>query len=141
MNKENCIHRCICSVISSMMGAFVIFLNVLRSDNIMKRTCVLLSGAVVLSTAMCGCGHNIAVANKGIGARFAWTPDSMMPEINIGYYEVATGIVKENAEFKYKSAGLTGAEPKDIRGNTTSEVTLKTEKQVTGYTVELEKAK
>lgn len=97
-----------------------------------------------IAALLTGCGHNVATNAKGVGIRMAWTPDSLMPELNLGYFETGTGVIKENASFEYESAvaGLNGESAvAGAEGNTTTKMKLKTAKQVTGYAVELEEAK
>lgn len=100
---------------------------------------------VALAGLLAGCGHNIATNAKGVGIRMAWTPDSLMPELNLGYFETGTGVIKENASFEYESAGIAGLNGETAvagaEGNTTTKMKLKTAEQVTGYAVELEQAK
>lgn len=91
-----------------------------------------------------GCGHNVATNAKGVGLRMAWTPDSLMPELNLGYFETGTGVIKENATFEYESAGIAGLNGDKVagaEGNVTTKMKLETKEQITGYAVDLEKAK
>lgn len=98
-----------------------------------------------IAALLTGCGHNVATNAKGVGIRMAWTPDSLMPELNLGYFETGTGVIKENASFEYESAGIAGLNGESAvtgaEGNTTTRMKLKTAEQVTGYAVELEEAK
>ena len=90
-------------------------------------------------TGLTGCGHNMAVASKGVGLRLAWTPETIMPELNMGYFEVGSALVRENATFKYKSdslASLNSATEKELTGgNIGTTMSLTTKQQANGYTV------
>lgn len=103
----------------------------------MKKLVVVAAVAAVVG--LTGCGHNMAVASKGVGARIAWTPDTIMPELNLGYFEVGSALVRENATFKYQSdslASLNSATEKELTsGNIGTTMSLTTKEQVNGYTV------
>lgn len=95
--------------------------------------------AAIAMAGLTGCGHNMAVASKGIGVRLAWLPDSIMPELNLGYFEVGSALVRENATFEYKSdslASLNSATEKELTsGNIGTTMSLTTNQQANGYTV------
>ena len=55
-----------------------------------------------------GCASNIAVLSKGVGLQMTWQPDTLIPQINVGYYENSTAIIKNNAEYEYRSDGVLG---------------------------------
>ena len=84
---------------------------------------------IALLLAATGCGHNVAVSSKGIGIRLAWQPDSVSPELNIGYFEVSAGVIRENATFLFESVNALNAENGDARSVTS----LSTGEQANGY--------
>ena len=96
--------------------------------------------AVIAVVGLTGCGHNMAVASKGVGVRLAWTPETIMPELNLGYFEVGSALVRENTTFKYQSdslASLNSATEKELTGgNIGTTMSLTTKQQANGYTVE-----
>lgn len=100
---------------------------------------LIIVAAVIAAVGLTGCGHNMAVASKGIGVRLAWLPDSIMPELNLGYFEVGSALVRENATFKYQSdslASLNSATEKELTsGNIGTTMSLTTKEQANGYTV------
>lgn len=100
---------------------------------------LIIVAAVIAVVDLTGCGHNIAVASKGVGVRLAWTPETIMPELNLGYFEVGSALVRENATFKYQSdslASLNSATEKELTGgNTGTTMSLATKQQANGYTV------
>ena len=46
---------------------------------------------------LCGCGSNAVVHSKGWGIDISWTGDSFIPNLRIGYWDVSTAIIRENA--------------------------------------------
>lgn len=44
-----------------------------------------------------GCGHNAVVHSKGWGVDISWNGDSFIPNLRIGYWDVSSAIVRENA--------------------------------------------
>ena len=96
-----------------------------------------------MAALFAGCGHNVAVATKGIGVRLAWMPDSMMPELSLGYFETGAAVIRDKASFSYKSDSL-GAlgdqQPASATGNIGTSMTLKTGAQANGYLVKIAEA-
>lgn len=99
----------------------------------------LIIAAVIAVVGLTGCGHNMAVASKGVGLRLAWTPETIMPELNLGYFEVGSALIRENATFEYQSdslASLNSATEKELTsGNIGTTMSLTTKQQANGYTV------
>ena len=93
-----------------------------------------------------GCASNIAVLSKGVGLQMTWQPDTLIPQINVGYYENSTAIIKNNAEYEYKSDGILGIgdTSRDAIGvvtptssaNSLTNMRLHTGEQIQGYEVE-----
>lgn len=97
--------------------------------------------ACLLVVLLSGCGHNIATASKGVGLRMAWTPDTIMPEVNLGYFEVGSALIRENASFEYKSDSLASLESENADGNIGTQISLVTKQQANGYTTKEESIK
>ena len=57
----------------------------------------------MLAMACAGCGHNISVYSKGVGAELAWRPNTIMPSIRFGSYENLDLVQKENNQVRYTS--------------------------------------
>lgn len=100
---------------------------------------LIIVAAAIAMAGLTGCGHNMAIASKGVGLRLAWTPETIMPELNLGYFEVGSALVRENATFKYESdslASLNSATEKELTsGNIGTTMSLTTKEQANGYTV------
>ena len=90
---------------------------------------------------LAGCGHNVATHSKGWGVDLSWNPDSIIPNVRVGYWDVSYAMVRENAEVEIKSdAGLAGDAKgsSDLNsdmsgkanGTTSSEIKLKTGGQI-----------
>lgn len=99
----------------------------------------IIGAALIAVVGLTGCGHNMAVASKGVGLRLAWTPETIMPELNLGYFEVGSALIRENATFNYQSdslASLNGATEQELAGgNIGTTMSLTTKQQANGYTV------
>ncbi len=93
---------------------------------------LLLGSVLILST---GCGHNFGANSKGIGVRVAWNPDSIMPEATIGYYEVGTIFVRENAKAQYYSDSIGVLESTEVGGEIGTQLTIETQAQANGYSI------
>lgn len=100
---------------------------------------VVIATLVVSSTLMVGCGHNFGVNSKGVGFRAAWNPDSIMPEVSLGYYEVGSIAVRENATGIYETdsvGALTGDTTEgEATGTVGSKLSIETGQQANGYTI------
>jgi hypothetical protein len=59
--------------------------------------------AFAMSLVLVGCGHNISVYSKGVGAELAWRPNTIMPSIRFGSYENLDLVQKENNQVRYTS--------------------------------------
>lgn len=103
----------------------------------MNRFMIVLLGLVLLSS---GCGHNMALQSKGWGADFSWNPDSMVPNLRLGYWDVTSVAVRENTEVKAKSnADISSGESSTtpgIGGEVGNSIEIKTGNQINGYTVD-----
>ncbi len=111
-----------------------------KKSNIFKIVGVAVIAIVV--TCMTGCGHNFGVNSKGMGLRAAWNPDSLMPEISVGYYEVGSIAIRENAEGIYESDSV-GTLAGDATEGTTegtlgTKLEITTGQQANGYTTKNE---
>ena len=103
--------------------------------------------ALAMSFVLVGCGHNISVYSKGVGAELAWRPNTIMPSIRFGSYENLDLVQKENNQVRYTSNngvgfdwfGLKslfgGNKGNDIGMGTTLEV--KTGPQINGYVADV----
>ena len=68
----------------------------------MKWVLALMAGWMLAMVAT-GCGHNISVYSKGVGAELAWRPNTIMPSIRFGSYENLDLVQKENNQVRYTS--------------------------------------
>ena len=103
--------------------------------------------ALAMSFVLVGCGHNISVYSKGVGAELAWRPNTVMPSIRFGSYENLDLVQKENNQVRYTSNsgvgfdwfGLKslfgGGKGNDIGMGTVLEV--KTGPQINGYVADV----
>ena len=103
--------------------------------------------ALAMSFVLVGCGHNISVYSKGVGAELAWRPNTIMPSIRFGSYENLDLAQKENNQVRYTSNsgvgfdwfGLKslfgGGKGNDIGMGTVLEV--KTGPQINGYVADV----
>lgn len=100
----------------------------------------------ILSTLFCitGCGHNAVVYGKGFGASIGFVPDQMKLSVDFHYGDTLTAVFKEQTEIKFKTTSDNSAEAGKEAGKGTTggstEITIKTEDQVTGYVVDKVKA-
>lgn len=90
-----------------------------------------------------GCGHNMSVYSKGVGAELAWRPNTVMPSIRFGSYENLDLVQRENNQVRYTSNNgvgfdwfglkslFSGTKDNDIGMGTVLEV--KTGPQLNGY--------
>ena len=111
----------------------------------MNRTSIIF--AVAMSLLLAGCGHNIAVYSKGVGAELAWRPNTIMPSIRFGSYENLDLVQKENNQVRYTSNNgvgfdwfglkslFTGTKGNDVGMGTVLEV--KTGPQINGYAADV----
>lgn len=104
----------------------------------------IIAGATAILFA--GCGHNNVTYSDGIGFETTANPETFTFGLNFRYGKIFTATVKEKTEVNLE-AGMT-QETAAGTSNTASSKTgvetklnFKTGDQVTGYTVELEKAK
>lgn len=107
-----------------------------------KLKVVAMTTLMVAATLLVGCGHNFGVNSKGVGMRAAWNPDSLMPELSLGYYEVGSIAVRENATAIYETdsvGALTGdAIEGEATGTVGSKLSIETGAQANGYTIKNE---
>ena len=100
--------------------------------------------ALLALITLTGCGHNVATLSKGVRFNVGINPDTYMMSIGFDYGENVTVALKENAEAEYQgettAAAGTGAESSG-EVSTGSRLTIKTGDQVTGYRVDLERAR
>lgn len=95
--------------------------------------------AVITLLTLTSCGHNIGTAFQGKVFNVGYDPE--LNKLGIQYYDGAmvTGLQKENSKTNFAFEDIV-----DIDGkNTWTKLSYKTEngEQVTGYRVDLEKAK
>lgn len=93
----------------------------------MKKT-ILIVSAIIIALLVTSCGHNIASQSKGIGIRVSWTGDSNFPELQAGYYDNNTGVIRGNAT--YTSSTATGGGLLTGQGGTSQTFQLSTGIQV-----------
>ena len=86
-----------------------------------------------------GCGHNIGTVVHGKFINVGYDPE--LNKVGIQYVDgiMATGLQKELSETSLKF--IDSAEKGDVKTSTTVEYGSKNGAQVTGYQVDLEKAK
>ena len=96
-----------------------------------------------LMLMLVGCGHNISVYSKGVGAELSWRPNTLMPSIRFGSFENVDIVQRENNHVRYTSNNgvgfdwfglkslFTGKKENDIGMGTVLEV--KTGPQINGY--------
>ncbi len=68
---------------------------------------IVLIGAFALFL-LCGCGHNISVYSKGVGAELSWRPNTIMPALRMGSYENLDLCQRENNQVRYASNTAVG---------------------------------
>lgn len=111
----------------------------------MKRLLVLLNLALVgwvLITLLAGCGHNIVTYGDGIGLETTFRPDNGNFGVVLRYGKVLTATVRENTLVEMVGEGKGGAEGSASGSASASgSVTIKTGRQVNGYTVDAIKAR
>ncbi len=66
----------------------------------MKKSIIFIAFMMLL---LVGCGHNISVYSKGVGAEVAWRPNTIMPSIRFGSYENLDLVQRENNQVRYTS--------------------------------------
>lgn len=102
-------------------------------------------GGAAAALLLAGCGHSIGTGGKGVGVRMAWNPDSLLPELQLGYYECASAIVRENVKYEYQgstSGGVNTATADSLAGGESGiKVKLITGEQQNGYTVSVAEAR
>ena len=97
-----------------------------------------LLGALALS----GCGHNIVTYSDGIGFETTLNPESYAFGVSFRYGKILTACVRENVELEMVGEGKGGAEGSASGSASASgSVTIKTGRQVTGYTVDAIRAR
>jgi len=110
----------------------------------MKKT-IYFGAATMAAVALSGCGHSFGGGAKGIGLRCAWQPDTIMPELQFGYYEAGFACVREHAEYTYEGSGTGGVTGTvavgALSGETGIKIGLKTGDQLNGYAVDVAKEK
>lgn len=101
-------------------------------------------GLILLSLAtllmLTGCGHNNVTYSDGIGLETTANPETFTFGLNFRYGKIFTATVKEKTEVNLE-AGMSQESGTTSRTGLETKLSLKTGDQVTGYTVELEKAK
>ena len=108
---------------------------------------LLLAGAgLLLILFSAGCGHNAVSYGKGFAVETTANPETWTFGVSVRYGEIFTAAVKERAKVTLTtSAKATGtaSDKSDLsdKSDTATTLTIETGDQVTGYTVDLEKAK
>ena len=104
---------------------------------------LLLAGAALLLLFGAGCGHNVVSYGDGIQLSTTINPEAGEFGVAFRYGKILTVCVRENAEVEMQGAGSgsAGTEGKTSGAESTGSVKVKIGQQVTGYTVDLAKAK
>ena len=107
---------------------------------------LLLAGAALLLLFGAGCGHNCVSYGDGLMVETTINPETWTFGVAFRYGKIFTAAVKEKAKVTLKTeAGNTTQSPEAKQAQsgtkTASTLTIETGDQVTGYTVDLEKAK
>ncbi len=114
-----------------------------NKTKVLFATTLILSIAIMLMLAY-GCGHNVVTYSDGIGLETTVNPETYTLGINIRYGKLLTLAVKEKTELSMESgfnSGTSAGTANESKTALDSKLTFKTGDQITGYTVDLEKAK
>lgn len=116
----------------------------------MKKARILSLGivAITIIAMLAGCGHNVVVHSKGLGVETTLNPETFAFGVCLRYGDITTIAVKEKSQVSLESGlkqeskldSVTDKAAVTTTGLDTK-LSVKTGDQVTGYTVELEKAK
>lgn len=104
--------------------------------------------AVVAISMLAGCAHNVVVHSKGLGVETTMNPETFTFGVCVRYGEITTIAVKEKSAVSLESGlkqeskldSVTDKAAVTTTGLDTK-LSVRTDDQVTGYTVELEKVK
>lgn len=108
---------------------------------------VLIAGGCLL---LCGCGHNAVSYGKGFQVETTANPETWTFGFSVRYGELFTAAVKEKTRVTFstsakadagRTAGQTDKADLADKTDTATTLTIETGDQITGYTVDLEKAK
>ena len=105
---------------------------------------LLLAGAgLLLILFSAGCGHNVVSFGDGIQLSTTINPEAGEFGVAFRYGKILTVCVRENVEVEMQGAGSgnAGTDGKTAGASNSGTVKVKIGQQVTGYTVDLEKAK
>lgn len=107
---------------------------------------IIILAAIAGLFSLTGCGHNNVTYSDGIGLETTANPETFTFGLNFRYGKIFTATVKEKSEVNLEA----GMSQESSAGTSTTassktgvetKLNFKTGDQVTGYTVELEKAK
>lgn len=118
--------------------------NAFKSFNAFKKQWLstLPTLAAILLLVLTGCGHNIVTYGDGIGFETTFRPDSGNFGFVLRYGKVLSATVRENTLVEMVGEGKGGAEGSASGSASASgSVTIKTDSQTTGYTVDAIRAK
>ena len=104
---------------------------------------LLLAGAGLLLILLTGCGHNVVSYGDGIQLSTTINPEAGEFGVAFRHGKILTVCVRENVEVEMQGAGSgnAGTDGKTAGASNSGTVKVKIGNQVTGYTVDLEKAK
>lgn len=107
---------------------------------------LLLAGGAALLLCLTGCGHNCVSYGKGFAVETTANPETWTFGVSVRFGEIFTAAIKEKSKVTLttsaKAAG-TASDKSDLsdKSDTATTLTIETGDQVTGYVVDLEKAK
>lgn len=99
---------------------------------------------VTVLTALAGCGHNHLIYGDGFSVKTTIDPELWSAGVCVQYGKILSATVRENValEMTGDGSGSVGSDGKsDTSAAATGSVKLTVGSQVTGYTVDLERAK
>lgn len=107
-----------------------------------------LSAAIAAVLSLTACGHNAVQYSDGVGVEIGFIPEQYQVALNFRYGKIFSAVVKEKAEVMLETdasnSGSAGSGD-SVSGSTATGVKttlrLKTADQITGYAVDLEKAR
>lgn len=93
--------------------------------------------AAALCGALCACGHNGIVYDKGFGFRAGFDPEHLSADVRFVYGEALTLGARDNVEIELVSDadGGSGSAASDVK--TGSKLKIRIGRQINGYTRDL----
>lgn len=100
----------------------------------MRLTCLIRSAAIsaALCGALCACGHNAIVFDKGVGFRAGFDPEHLSADVRFVYGEAVTLAVRDKIELELVSDAEGGQEQTTADVKTGSKLRIKIGRQLNG---------